>query len=452
VITNNTTSSGSQASAHAPGSFTPSGIRTQIAGVNVADLAREHGTPLYAYDADMIRRRCRDLAAWDTVRFAQKACSNLAVLDLIRREGVVVDAVSTGEIHRALKAGYSAHADRAAAADGLPPVHPIVYTADIFDRPSLDAVAKLGIHVNCGSADMIEQLAERVPGANITLRVNPGFGHGHSQKTNTGGEGSKHGIWHEDIPEVLRRAEWAGLSVSGLHMHIGSGTDLAHLAEVAGALERVAIEIGRSLTMVSAGGGLPVPYKPGEVHADLGGYFQLWDATRKRLEDRFGHRIRLEIEPGRYLTAESGYVVTEVRAIKRQGSRKYLLVDAGFNTLARPVLYGSYHPMSLCPAKAESAADLVAGAATEEVAVGGPLCESGDIFTQTDGGFVASRPLPPAQVGDLLVIEIAGAYGFVMASNYNSKPLPAEVLIDGDKARLVRARQTPEDLVHGETV
>jgi diaminopimelate decarboxylase len=231
-------------------------------------------------------------------------------------------------------------------------------------------------------------------------------------------------------------------------MHIGSGTDLVHLAEVAGALERVAIEIGRSLTMVSAGGGLPVPYKPGEVHADLGSYFQLWDATRKKLEDRFGHRIRLEIEPGRYLTAESGSVVTEVRAVKRQGSRKYLLVDAGFNTLARPVLYGSYHPMSLCPAKADSAAEGV----PEEVAVGGPLCESGDIFTQTDGGFVASRSLPPAQVGDLLVIEVAGAYGFVMASNYNSKPLPAEVLIDGGKARLVRARQTPEDLVRGETV
>ena len=422
-------------------------VRTQIAGVPVADLARDHGTPLYAYDADMIRRRCRDLAAWDTIRFAQKACSNLAVLDLIRREGVVVDAVSTGEIHRAIKAGYSAHADRGPGGDGLPPVHPIVYTADIFDRASLDAVATLGIHVNCGSADMIEQLAERVPGASVTLRVNPGFGHGHSQKTNTGGEGSKHGIWHEEIPEVLRRAEWAGLSVSGLHMHIGSGTDLEHLAEVAGSLERVAVEIGRSLTAVSAGGGLPVPYRPGEVHADLGGYFQLWDATRRRLEDRFGHRIRLEIEPGRYLTAESGYVVTEVRAVKRQGTRKYLLVDAGFNTLARPVLYGSYHPMSLCPA-----AGTAAGGAVEEVAVGGPLCESGDIFTQTDGGFVASRPLPPAQVGDLLVIEIAGAYGFVMASNYNSKPLPAEVLIDGGRARLVRARQTPDDLVRGETV
>jgi diaminopimelate decarboxylase len=229
-------------------------------------------------------------------------------------------------------------------------------------------------------------------------------------------------------------------------MHIGSGTDLAHLAEVAGSLERVALEIGRSLTTISAGGGLPVPYKPGEVHADLGGYFTLWDATRKKLEQQFGHRIRLEIEPGRYLTAESGYVITEVRAVKHQGARKYVLVDAGFNTLARPVLYGSYHPMSICP---QDPAD---AAATEEVAIGGPLCESGDIFTQTDGGFVATRSLPTAQVGDLLVIEIAGAYGFVMASNYNSKPLPAEVLIDAGTARLVRARQTPADLIRGETV
>ena len=431
-------------------------IRRDIAGASVADLAARFGTPLYVYDAETIRRRCRDLAAWDTIRFAQKACSNLAVLDLVRREGVLVDAVSTGEIHRALAAGYAAHAPSGAADPrGLPPAHPIVYTADIFDRDSLDAVAKHGIHVNCGSADMLEQLAARVPGASVTLRVNPGFGHGHSQKTNTGGEGSKHGIWHADIPEVLRRAEWAGLQVSGLHMHIGSGTDLAHLAEVAGALERVAHEIGRSLTTISAGGGLPVPYRPGEVHADLGGYFQLWDSTRKKLEADFGHRIRLEIEPGRYLTAESGFVVTEVRAVKKQGARKYILVDAGFNTLARPVLYGSYHPMSLCPADGRATPE------AEEVAVGGPLCESGDIFTQAAGGglpvpyrpgFVATRSLPAARVGDLLVIEIAGAYGFVMASNYNSKPLPAEVLVDAGTPRVVRARQTPEDLTRGETV
>jgi len=429
-------------------------LRREIAGVAVADLARRFGTPLYVYDAAMIRRRCRDLTAgtggrpgWDTVRFAQKACSNIAVLDLVRREGVVVDAVSTGEIERALAAGYPAHAAPGAAdPQALPPVHPIVYTADIFDRESLDAVARLGIHANCGSADMIEQLAERVPGASVTLRVNPGFGHGHSQKTNTGGEGSKHGIWHEEIPEVLRRAEWAGLAVTGLHMHIGSGADLGHLAEVAGSLERVAGEIGRSLTTISAGGGLPVPYRPGEVHADLGGYVDLWQATRRRLEEAFGHRVRLEIEPGRYLVAEAGFLVTEVRAVKRQGGRKYLLVDAGFNTLARPVLYGSYHPLSLCPVGAGRDGDPV-----EEVAIGGPLCESGDIFTQEDGGFVTTRSMPAARVGDLVVIEVAGAYGFVMASNYNSKPLPAEALVDAGAARLVRARQTSADLLRGES-
>ncbi len=413
--------------------------------MRVSDLAERYGTPLYVYDAAVIRQRCADLAAWDTVRFAQKACSNLAVLDLVRREGVLVDAVSHGEIARAIAAGYPTTAAPQTNPDALPPADPIVYTADIFDRESLEAVVRHGIHVNCGSADMLDQLAERVPGAHVTLRINPGFGHGHSQKTNTGGEGSKHGIWHEDVPDVLRRAEWAGLSVSGLHMHIGSGTDLEHLATVADALEKTAREIGRSLTTISAGGGLPVPYRADEPRPDLSGYFTLWDTTRKRLEDAFGHRIRLEIEPGRYLTAESGALITEVRAIKRQGSKKYLLVDAGFHTLARPVLYGSYHPMSLAPAAQPPSGH-------EAVAIGGPLCESGDIFTQEEGGFVSTRDLPPARVGDLLIIEIAGAYGFVMASNYNSKPFPAEVLIDAGQSRLVRARQTAEDLLRGESV
>ena len=415
------------------------GIRRQFAGIDLQKLAKTHGTPLYAYDASVIRQRCADLCDWDTVRFAQKACSNLAILDLVRREGVLVDAVSHGEIARALAAGYSTKSS-SEGQDDLPEADPIVYTADIFDHESLDAVVQHGIHVNCGSADMLEQLAQRVPGANVTLRVNPGFGHGHSQKTNTGGEGSKHGIWHEAIPDVLQRAEWAGLAVTGLHMHIGSGADLNHLATVAESLEKTARDIGRSLTTISAGGGLPVPYQKGEHRADLSEYFKLWDATRKRLEDSFGHRIRLEIEPGRYLTAEAGILVTEVRAMKRQGSKKYLLVDAGFHTLARPVLYGSYHPMSLCPTSTTPPHEL------EAVAIGGPLCESGDIFTQEEGGFVSTRDLPPARVGDLLVIEVAGAYGFVMASNYNAMPRPAELLVDGDRVMLVRRRETYDDL------
>ncbi len=411
--------------------------RETIAGVGVHDLAKQFGTPTYIYDAAKIVERIDDLRAFDHIRYAQKACSNLAVLDLIRRNGVLVDAVSAGEIRRALAAGYSSHGEPT----------PIIYTADIFDREALELVVELGLHVNCGSPDMIDHLAERAPGRRITLRINPGFGHGHSQKTNTGGEQSKHGIWHEQLAECLRQADDGGLEITGLHMHIGSGTDLEHLRHVCDAMEKAALEVGRSLTTISAGGGLPVPYRETQTYVDLAAYFALWDATRKRLAEAFGHPVSLEIEPGRFLVAESGYLITEVRAIKQMGGNTFYLVDAGFNNLARPILYGAYHPMSIAaknPALGQRP--------IRDVVVGGPLCESGDIFTQEEGGFVCARPLPAAEVGDILVLEVAGAYGFVMGSNYNSKPLAAEVLISAGRAQLVRARQTFEDLIRGERI
>lgn len=410
--------------------------RTEIAGWDVMELARRFGTPTFVYDAAKIVERLADLRAFDNVRYAQKACSNLAVLDLLRHHGALVDAVSAGEIHRALAAGYPPH--------GEPP--PIVYTADIFDRESLDLVIEKNIHVNCGSADMIDQYGSRAPGREITLRVNPGFGHGHSRKTNTGGDCSKHGIWHEHLAECLVAADHYGLGVIGLHMHIGSGSDFAHLAQVCRAMESAAAVAGRNLRYISAGGGLPIPYREGEHYIDLDRYYRLWDETRQRLEARMGHPLRLEIEPGRYLVAESGYLLTEIRAVKRQGHNLFYLVDAGFNNLARPILYGAYHPMSIVPADGNTQRP------EYEVIVGGPLCESGDIFTQEEGGIVARRRLPAAAVGDLLVIECAGAYGFVMGSNYNAKPLAAEVLLCDGQAHLVRRRQTWEDLIRGETI
>jgi diaminopimelate decarboxylase len=415
--------------------------RTHIAGVSVNELAQRFGTPTYVYDAANIALRVSDLRAFDVVRYAMKACSNIAILDLVRQQGALVDAVSAGEIGRALAAGYPA----VASDPDAPP--PIVYTADIFDRESLDLVVEKGIHINCGSPDMIDQLGARAPGRHITLRVNPGFGHGHSRKTNTGGEQSKHGIWHEDVTECLRRADAAGLGVSCLHMHIGSGTDLEHLQHVCQAMEKTAREVGRSVTSISAGGGLPVPYRSDDSSIDLAAYFELWNATRKRLEDAFGHRVRLEIEPGRYVVAESGFLVAEIRAIKRMGGNTFYVLDAGFNNLARPILYGAYHPMSIVPRSGDGA-----GRPFRDVVVGGPLCESGDIFTQQDGGIVCTRQLPAAEVGELLVIEVAGAYGFVMSSNYNSKPLAAEVLIQAGKAHLIRSRQTFEDIIRGETI
>jgi diaminopimelate decarboxylase len=427
--------------------MTFSTTRTHIAGIPVVELARQFGTPTYVYDAAMILRRLRDLAAFDHVRYAQKACSNLAVLDLLRRNGALVDTVSAGEIRRALAAGYSPK--------GAPP--PIVYTADIFDADALDLCVQREIHVNCGSPDMIEQLgcdprAGAPPGRAITLRVNPGFGHGHSRKTNTGGEQSKHGIWHEQLDFCRESAARYGLTIAGLHMHIGSGTDLEHLSQVCAAMEKAAAAIGPTVASISAGGGLPTVYQPGDACVDLAAYFALWDAARKRLEGRFGHAISLEIEPGRYLVAESGYLVSEIRAVKRQGEHWFYLLDAGFNNLARPILYGSYHPMSIVPRDDGAPTMRVRSQTERDVIVGGPLCESGDIFTQAEGGIVAPRRLPEAEVGQLLVIECAGAYGFVMGSNYNSRPLAAEVLIHDGRADLVRRRQTFEDLVRGETI
>lgn len=410
--------------------------RTHIAGIAVPELARRFGTPTYVYDAATIHRRIADLSGFDVVRYAQKACSNLAIIDRIRRDGALVDAVSAGEIRRAMAAGYSPVGD--------PP--PIVYTADIFNGEALDLCVEHNIHVNCGSSDMIDQLGERAPGRDITLRINPGFGHGHSQKTNTGGKQSKHGIWYEQISECLARAAKHRLRVTGLHVHIGSGTDMEHLSEVCGAVEKAAVQVGPSITSVSVGGGLPTIYRPTDQYVDLPTYHGLCEAMRKRLENQFGHAVRLEIEPGRYLVAESGYLVAEIRAVKRQDDNTFYLLDAGFNNLARPILYGSYHPMSVVPSDGDMTRP------EQDVVVGGPLCESGDIFTQEEGGFVCTRRLPSARVGELLVIECVGAYGFVMGSNYNSRPLAAEVLIENEQAHLIRSRQTFEDLIRGEAI
>jgi len=411
-------------------------ILSQVAGLDPYELAQRFGTPLFVYDAAVMLQRLADLRRFDHVRYAQKACSNLAVLDLLRRGGALVDAVSAGEIRRALAAGYRP--------EGQPP--PIVYCADVFTPEALRLCVEQKIHVNCGSPHMIEQLAAAAPGRTITLRINPGFGHGHSRKTNTGGEHSKHGIWHEQIPDCLRRAAESGLEVTGLHMHIGSGSDLQHLARVCDAMHQAALVAGPAVRSISAGGGLPVPYQSGETYVDLDEYFRLWDTTRRRLQDRFGHAVDLEIEPGRYLVAESGFLLTEIRAIKRQAENLFYLVDAGFHNLARPILYGAWHPMAVVPG------DGRLDRPEQEVTVGGPLCESGDIFTQQEGGVVSTRRLPEAAVGELLVIGCAGAYGFVMGSNYNSHPLAAEVLVRDGGACLIRRRQTFEEMVQGEII
>ena len=401
--------------------------------MSLIDIARTHGTPVWVYDAAVIRQRIADLKAFDTIRFAQKANSNTHLLRLMREQGVVVDAVSLGEIERAQKAGYRpGHGDEAE----------IVFTADLMDRATLAKVVADGIPVNCGSIDMLRQLGAVGPGHPVWLRINPGFGHGHSNKTNTGGEHSKHGIWHADLAEALAEIERGRLRLVGLHMHIGSGVDYGHLAQVCDAMVDLVARAGVSLEAISAGGGLSVPYRDGEPRIDTAHYFSLWDAARRRIAEHLGRPVRLEIEPGRYLVAESGVLVAEVRATKPMGANRFVLCDAGFNDLMRPSMYGSYHAISVLRPDGSSPSG-----ALQPTVVAGPLCESGDVFTQGEGGVVLTRELPPIEVGDFLVFGNAGAYGASMSSNYNSRPLIPEVLVDGDATRLIRRRQTVAELL-----
>ena len=412
----------------------------------LSQLAQQHGTPLWVYDAAVIEAQINALRQFDVIRFAQKANSNTHILRLMRAQGVMVDAVSLGEIERALTAGY------------LPGLHnghyEIVFTADVVDRATLARVTELGIPVNCGSMDMLDQIGAATSGQPsghpVWLRINPGFGHGHSNKTNTGGEHSKHGIWHTDLPTACAKVKAHGLKLLGLHMHIGSGVDYTHLQEVCGAmvaLVKTALAQGMDMPAISAGGGLSIPYQAGEPVIDTAHYFALWDAARQEVATLLGHPVTLELEPGRYLVAESGVLVTEVRAVKDMGSNHFVMVDAGFSDLMRPSMYGSYHGMSVITASGHD----VTGALQDTV-LGGPLCESGDVFTQGEGGVVLKRPLPAAQVGDLVVIHDTGAYGASMSSNYNTRPLIAEVLMENGQPRLIRRQQTVAELLALEAV
>lgn len=392
--------------------------------------ARSHGTPYYLYDAETIRDRVASLRAFDVIRYAQKASSNIHLLRMLRAEGCYVDAVSCGEIERALRAGYEGGGDA------------LCYTADLIDEATLDRVCELDIPVNAGSADVLAQVGKRKPGHRVWIRVNPGFGHGHSRKTNTGGEWSKHGIWHAHLDEALRYVEKYRLDLVGLHMHIGSGTDFEHLKQVCEAMVDQVRTLGVDVRSISGGGGLPIPYHVDEEDFDTTALHTLWDAARKQVEQIVGHDVELEIEPGRYLVCESGVLVAEVRATKRMGPNRFLIVDAGFDNLVRPSMYGSHHEISIVKRDGT-----LAGGSTEPTVVAGPLCESGDVFTQEEGGVVVPRELPPAEVGDYVVLHDAGAYASSMASNYNTRPLATELLKESDRVRVIRRRQTVDELL-----
>ncbi|HVZ74748.1 MAG TPA: diaminopimelate decarboxylase [Polyangia bacterium] len=409
-------------------------------------LANQVGTPFYLTDAGEIRRRLSRLAALTDgpalqARYAMKANSGWKVLETVRAAGLWIDAVSGNEVMRARRAGFPMGA--------APPV--VMLTVDVLRDNALTAVLEHGVLPNVGSPGMIDELRGAGYRGPIALRVNPGFGHGHVQSCDTGGPSSKHGVWHESLAELRARAAAAKLPITSLHAHIGTGPQVREFDENMRKLVDVYAALLPEFPDVEAvnlGGGLPHPYRPGAPKYDLAWYRPVLVEAAERLAKIAKKPVRIEIEPGRYPVAAASVLVARVKDLKKTNANakgpghEFIMVDAGFNDLIRPAMYGSYHHISIVGRGAARA--------PEPFVVAGPLCESGDVFTRDDRELLDPRPLPRPEIGDLLVLHDAGAYGAAMSSNYVSIGRAPQVWWDEGKTTLVARRETLDDVVKAE--
>jgi diaminopimelate decarboxylase len=292
----------------------------------------------------------------------------------------------------------------------------------------------------------------------IGVRVNPGFGHGHVQATDTGGPSSKHGIWYDDLDAVRRAAETAGFDIVLLHAHVGSGPQIDEFYANMGKLEHFFLERIAdfpALEAVNMGGGIPHPYRPGLPAIDLAPLGRILQDTQQQLSARAGRPLRVEIEPGRYFAAPSAALVARITDVKatrtneRGPGHTFVMVDAGFVDLVRPAMYGSYHHITVHAAAGATGRTMVDAPAVPLV-VAGPLCESGDVFTRDAAELLQPRQLPLPRIGDLLVLHDAGAYGVQMSSNYNSIGRAPQVWLEDGRTYLASRRETLADVVRAE--
>lgn len=383
-------------------------------------LAAEYGTPLYVQDLDRVRENYdRLVAAFPDadIHYAVKANAGRAVLEALRGAGAGAECASAGEVYRALDAGYEPAEIHYTAVN--PPDRDLDYVLD--EAPDATFVV--------GARDTIDRLDERGFDGRLAVRVHPGVGAGHSDEVATGAD-AKFGIPHDRAADVLRKADARGFDVVGIHAHVGSGMlsegDVDAHREVVERLAAVAREAPVDLEFVDVGGGFGVPYRPEEEPLDLDA---MADATRDALADV---DAALVVEPGRFLVADAGVLLTEVNTVKRTDGPTLAGVDAGMTTLLRPALYDAHHEVRALTRDGHDRPD-------RTVTVVGPICESTDVLAQ-------GRRLPRPERGDLLAVGNAGAYGIEMASQYNSRPRPAVAAVEGGDHRLARERDSLADL------
>src|SRR3989344_1104748 len=382
----------------------------------VESLAEKYKTPLYIYDAQVIRDRFRSITKhikypYLKIHYAVKANSNLAILRLLKKEGANVECVSQGAVLLALKAGFKPHQ--------------IIYTCNGAEEEELQFLAKNNIRINIDSLDQLGIWGHIAPGSKVGLRLNLDIHSGSHAHLRTGGKKSKFGIHFSKIKEAKKIAAKYKLEIVGLHQHIGTDTLTPQpYIQAMRALTKVAHQFG-SLEYLDFGSGLSIPYKPGQEPLDMKEFGKQFDKTIDAFVRDYGKEVEAIMEPGRYLVAESGTLIAKVTDIKENPGGTFLALNTGMGHLVRPAMYGAYHKMMN--------ASRMKGKKVKATIVGN-ICESGDTFG-TERDIVAPRE------GDLIAILDAGAYGFTMSSFYNARVRPAEILIETDRVHVIRKRQ-----------
>ena len=403
-------------------------------GVSAAELAEQFDTPLYVVSESRIRDNYERLhnaltSNYEKVKiyYAAKANSNLSVLKILETEGACLDAVSPGEVSMALTPGF--------------PAERILFTGTSVRNDELKFLADSNVTVNVDSLSQLDRLLKiKVPSV-LSVRVNPEIGAGHHDHCITAGKNTKFGLWETNAVKAYKTAKEAGVERFGIHMHVGSGVlnvepFLLALDKLLSVAKKVHDEIGIHFEFVDMGGGLGVPYKPEDKELDLSLFSEKVLSLFKSKIAEYGlGEPFFCVEPGRYLVCDASILLTRVNTVKVSPFKKFVGVDAGFNTLIRPTMYGSYHHV-LVANKLETPEE-------ETYDVVGPVCESGDILAK-------DRRLPKVDEGDLLAVLNAGAYGYSMSSQYNARPRAAEVLVKNGKYALIRERETLDDLMSGQ--
>ena len=402
---------------------------------DVNRVADQWGTPVFVYDEGTLRERAAQALALEeviphelTVRYAMKANPNRHILQVFDDMGIHIDASSGFEAERAIRAG-------------IDPKHIMITTQEL--PKNLEEMVGKGVLFNACSLHQLDEYGKLFPGTNVSVRMNPGKGSGHSNKTNVGGPSSSFGIWHEYTDQIKEIATNHDLSINRLHTHIGSGTDPAVWLQVV-QMSLAQVENFPEVEVLNLGGGFKIARMQDEIATDLTEVGQVVGQALMDFEERTGRQLRLEIEPGTFLVANAGSLVTTIHDMVDTGEAGYrfLKIDSGMTEIMRPNLYGAQHPLVVVNDRAEG---------HEKYVVVGHCCESGDLLTPYPGDpeAIAERLMDKAAIGDKLVIEGVGAYcAYMSAQNYNSFPLRPEVMrkVGGSMVEICR-RETMDEML-----